>query len=189
LTDNTSFALPPVVTSGITSGNLSGNQTQVQSVRPDIRQVSTGSVLNIAPTITKDKKHVLLNIVTTQSQYFDAKKQRVEAALPSAGGGVEMQTWDMTLLPDTETATIMTRVSVPDGGTLLLGGHKIVSEIDKEAGVPILGKLPIIGALFSNKSTVRDRKILLILVKPTIMLQPEKDQEALQARATDSKEY
>ena len=36
----------------------------------------------------------------------------------------------------------------------------------------------VIGTLFGNRSKVRDRKILLILVKPTIMLKDERDQEA-----------
>jgi len=62
-----------------------------------------------------------------------------------------------------------------------LGGHKLASEQDKEAGVPILSKIPIIGRLFTNRSSVRDQKILLILVKPTILLQEEAEQEAIAA--------
>jgi general secretion pathway protein D len=73
----------------------------------------------------------------------------------------------------------MTRVSIPDGGTLLLGGQKITSEIEKEAGVPILSKIPIIGRLFSNRSIIKDHKILLILVKPVIMLQEEGEAAAI----------
>ena len=73
----------------------------------------------------------------------------------------------------------MTRLSVPDSGTLLMGGQKITAEVEKEAGVPILSKIPIIGRLFSNRSIVRDQKILLILVKPTIMLQEEREAEAI----------
>jgi type II secretory pathway component GspD/PulD (secretin) len=62
-----------------------------------------------------------------------------------------------------------------------LGGQRITIEVDKEAGVPILSKIPIIGRLFSNRSTVKDQKILLILVKPTIMLQEEREAEAIAA--------
>jgi type II secretory pathway component GspD/PulD (secretin) len=68
---------------------------------------------------------------------------------------------------------------VPDRGTLLLGGHKIMAQFDKEAGVPVLSKIPVLGRLFSNRSSVRDQKVLLILVKPTIILQEETDQEAV----------
>jgi general secretion pathway protein D len=75
----------------------------------------------------------------------------------------------------------MTRVSVPDGGTLLLGGQKITAEIEKEVGVPILSKIPILGMVFSNRSKVRDSRILLILVKPTVILQEEREKEAIAA--------
>jgi hypothetical protein len=33
--------------------------------------------------------------------------------------------------------------------------------------------------LFSNRTTIRDEKILLILVKPTIILQEEAENEAI----------
>jgi type II secretory pathway component GspD/PulD (secretin) len=46
-------------------------------------------------------------------------------------------------------------------------------------GVPILSKIPILGRLFSNRSTIEDEKILLILVKPTIILQEETEHEAI----------
>jgi type II secretory pathway component GspD/PulD (secretin) len=72
-------------------------------------------------------------------------------------------------------------VNVPDEGTLLLGGQKIAAEIEKEAGVPILSKIPLLGRLFSNRTIVKDHKILLILVKPTIILQEEREQEAIAA--------
>jgi len=96
------------------------------------------------------------------------------------GANGTVQTYTVTV-PETETSQVMTRVSVPDTGTLLLGGQKITAEIEKEAGVPILSKVPLLGRLFSNRSRIRDHKILLILVKPTIILQEEREAEALAA--------
>jgi type II secretory pathway component GspD/PulD (secretin) len=51
--------------------------------------------------------------------------------------------------------------------------------VNKEVGVPILSKIPLLGRLFSNRSSIRDEKILLILVKPTIILQAEAEHEAI----------
>ena len=47
--------------------------------------------------------------------------------------------------------------------------------------MPVLSKIPIIGRLFTNRSKIADQKILLILVKPTIILQEEADAEAIAA--------
>jgi type II secretory pathway component GspD/PulD (secretin) len=68
---------------------------------------------------------------------------------------------------------------VPDGGTLLLGGQTVTTETEKETGVPVLSKIPIIGRAFSGQSKVKDQQILLLLVKPRIILMHETDQEAL----------
>ena len=45
-------------------------------------------------------------------------------------------------LPQTEIARVQTRVLVPDGGTILLGGQKITSE--KKDGRKVLKKLLVL---------------------------------------------
>jgi type II secretory pathway component GspD/PulD (secretin) len=82
------------------------------------------------------------------------------------------------LLPDQSFARINTTVSIPDGGTVLLGGMKQVGEVEVEAGVPILSKIPVLKRAFSNKSTVKDTRTLLILMKAKIIIQKEAEDEA-----------
>ena len=53
-------------------------------------------------------------------------------------------------LPSFSFVTVTTTVSVPDGGTVLLGGIKRLSEGRNEFGVPILSKIPYINRLFTN---------------------------------------
>ena len=95
-------------------------------------------------------------------------------------GGQEIVDVPITV-PETEYSQVMTRVSVPDKGTLLLGGQKITVEVDKEAGVPVLSKIPLLGRAFRNRSFLKDQQILLILVKPTIILQEEREADAIAA--------
>jgi len=191
LQDYISYALPPTVTQG-NQNTLGGTSTSQGIYAPQsIGYLPIGSTLTITPTITKDKKHVLLNIMTNQTDLLRFKQHTVQAPIPGTGtgtntGGGTTNTAATVLtyqveVPETETANVGTRVSVPDRGTLLLGGHKISAAIDKEAGVPILSKIPIVNLLFSNRSSVRDQKVLLILVKPTIILTDETDQEAVAA--------
>jgi type II secretory pathway component GspD/PulD (secretin) len=75
------------------------------------------------------------------------------------------------------TQQIRTTVSVPDGGTLLIGGLKLSGERDVDAGVPILSRIPVLKRAFSNTSNVKDDQVLLILIKPTIIIQEEKEAE------------
>jgi general secretion pathway protein D len=73
-----------------------------------------------------------------------------------------------------ETVTaVHTRVTVPDGGTVLLGGVNINGETEVEAGLPVLSKVPFLKPLTTSHSHAKDDQILLILVKPTIIIDKE----------------
>jgi type II secretory pathway component GspD/PulD (secretin) len=187
LLDYISYALPPTTTQG-TTGTVSGTTTTQGIYAPQsIGYMPVGSTLAISPTVTKDKKHVLLNIMTNQTDLLRFKQHTVQAPISGTTGGGGTTPTAATVLtyqvqvPEIETANVGTRVSVPDRGTLLLGGHKLTAATDREVGVPILSKIPILNMLFNNRSSIRDEKVLLILVKPTIILQDEMDQEAIAA--------
>jgi general secretion pathway protein D len=79
-------------------------------------------------------------------------------------------------LPTFEFATVSTTVSVPDGGTVLLGGVKRLSEERREEGVPMLSKLPYISRLFKNVGIGRTTQSLMMMVTPRIIIQEEEEQ-------------
>jgi general secretion pathway protein D len=150
------------------------------TVEYDDRSLITGTLMNITPTIMNDKKHVLLNIVTELRDFLGFIDNPIQLPILTGETAPENSVYTVPL-PETEISRVETRVSVPDGGTLLLGGQKITTEVEEETGVPVLSKIPILGRLFSNRSEVRDSRILLILVKPTIILQEEAEAEAIAA--------
>ncbi len=151
----------------------------IGNVNYETRRVTSGTILNVTPTITPDKKYVLLNITAQLIDFLGFRKQTIDVGLFGLGSSDDNQ---LTLeFPQTETSRVQTRVSVPDGGTVLLGGQKLTVIEEKEAGVPILSKVPVIGRLFSNRSKVKDQRVLLILVKPTIILREEAEAEAMAA--------
>ena len=177
------YALPPNISygaggygGGLGGGLGGGFGGYGSSLSQNYGSVPTGTILNITPTITPDKKHVLLNIVTEMRKFLGFETTTVETPIPTGTGAVSKYE---IKLPQTEISRVQTRVSVPDGGTLLLGGQKITEEVERETGVPVLSKIPFIGRAFSNRSKIKDSKILLILVKPTIILQEERDAEEI----------
>jgi len=140
--------------------------------------IQTGVTMSITPTITADKKYVLLRISAYLNDLLADGAGQGSAVGIIPGVGTVSNSFD---LPTTQLTSIQTRVSVPDRGTVLLGGQTLTAQTELEAGAPILSKLPILGRLFSNRSKTSDKKILLILVKPTIMLQEETEQDAIGA--------
>jgi general secretion pathway protein D len=138
---------------------------------PTTSTVTPGVILNITPVISADRKYVIMRISTTYAEL----KSLENFAFGQVGSGTTVQ--NLTIqVPSMESAVTQTRVSVPDRGTLLIGGQKVSAQVEKEEGVPVLDKIPVIGRLFENRSKIRDEKILLILIEPRIIIQPEEEQ-------------
>jgi type II secretory pathway component GspD/PulD (secretin) len=136
---------------------------------------SSGITMYITPTITEDKKYVLLNISAQLEELTDNPITQTIGFVD----GVEQT--ELISYPTTQTSSVETRVQVPDRGTVLMGGLTLTANIEKDYGVPILNKIPLIGRLFSNRSQVQDKRILLILVKPAIVLKAEAEEDAISA--------
>jgi type II secretory pathway component GspD/PulD (secretin) len=77
--------------------------------------------------------------------------------------------------PTFTSVTIQTTVSVPDGGTVLLGGMKILNEGRNEYGPPILSKIPYIDRLFKNVGYGKDTSSLLLMVTPRVIINAEEE--------------
>jgi type II secretory pathway component GspD/PulD (secretin) len=78
--------------------------------------------------------------------------------------------------PVQEIVTVTTTVSVPDGGTVLLGGIKRLREGRNMAGVPILNKIPYVSRLFKNTGVGRETESLMLMVTPRIIIQEEEEE-------------
>jgi Flp pilus assembly secretin CpaC len=143
---------------------------------PDV--TASGVRLIVQPTVSADRKYVTLSLQPTITKLKNLVNFPVfGVSTPNnAGGGVpgNINVFQANIqLPIINVTAVNTIVSVPDGGTLLLGGQTIAGEIEIEEGVPILSKIPFIKRLFTNRSTAKDESVLLILVKPTIIMHRE----------------
>ncbi len=148
---------------------------------PIIDTVQTGVRLVVQPTVSADRKYVTLSLQPQVSSLVGLTNFPVFgiANQNNTGTGTgTTQVFQATIqLPILDITSVNTIVSVPDGGTLLLGGQTLAGETEMEEGVPILSKIPFIKRLFTNRSMAKDERILLILVKPTIIIQREVEQQ------------
>ena len=86
------------------------------------------------------------------------------------GGNITVQQ------PVFEIVNVATTVSVPDGGTVLLGGIKRLREGRTMDGVPILNKIPYLSPLFKNTGIGRETESLMLMVTPRIIIQEEEEE-------------
>ena len=72
-------------------------------------------------------------------------------------------------IPSKATTQVSTRMLVPNGKTVFLGGLIKHSVGDSREGVPILGDVPVVGALFSNDATNIISTEIVVLITPQIV--------------------
>jgi hypothetical protein len=77
--------------------------------------------------------------------------------------------------PSFTNVNISTTVVCPDGGTVLLGGLKTVSEGRNEFGPPFLSKIPYLNRLFKNVGIGRESRHVMVMVTPRIIINSEEE--------------
>jgi general secretion pathway protein D len=77
---------------------------------------------------------------------------------------------DSNSIPTIATKYIKTTVSAPNCSTIVLGG--LIQDDNKKqtSGIPLLSRIPIVGALFRNTKKDAIRRELLILMRPEVAL-------------------
>lgn len=75
----------------------------------------------------------------------------------------------LTGIPSQTTTEVTARMIVPDGRTIFVGGL-IKNRVEESTrGVPIVGKIPVIGRLFSNRQKTNTNTETVVLVTPRIV--------------------
>jgi general secretion pathway protein D len=176
---------------------------------PVITVLNEGTAVNVEAVVSNDRRFVRLTLVPFFSQigkiqefqFEGSKSSRAKSSdersgadvkVPgatglvglangfSSSGEIEQRSNGTTLqLPEFLFTTVTTTVSVPDGGTVLLGGVKRLREGRNEFGVPILSKVPYVNRLFKNVGLGRTTDSLMLMVTPRIIIQEEEEERLL----------
>ncbi|MGI2026741.1 type II secretion system protein GspD [Endozoicomonas acroporae] len=68
----------------------------------------------------------------------------------------------------TNTRKINTTITVQDGQTVFLGGLRTVESVEGSTGVPILSDIPLLGKLFSSRTTEKKALNLVVAIRASI---------------------
>lgn len=144
------FQVSSIVSSTSASTATPGTTGTVLETRVEFRDV--GLKLSLTPAIHPTGE------VTVELSF---EISSVGAPIPGVSNG--------ELLVPINTRNLDTFIKVKDGETRLLGG--LIQDIDTDGRrrIPILGDLPVIGWLFSNRETTRSRTDVLVALTPRIV--------------------
>jgi general secretion pathway protein D len=164
--------------------------------QPVIVVLNEGTLMSIQAVVSDDRRYVRLTVVPFFTDIGDVQTFTFEGTTSSTSSkssaiseegedniseeesesdevihsGVTVQ------LPEFSVITVATTVSVPDGGTVLLGGIKRLNEGRNEYGVPLLSKVPYVNRLFRNVGIGREANSLMMMVTPRIIIQEEEEE-------------
>ena len=169
--------------------------------QPIITLIPDGTNLSVQATVSEDRRFVRLNlspffseITDVQTFTFDGRSSTevstdsvLDDLLDLVDGGANSDDGDDELVTENSGVTVQqpvvaftsvnTVVSVPDGGTVLMGGIKRMSEERQEQGVPMLSNIPYINRLFKNVGIGQETSNLMMMVTPRILIQEELEED------------
>ena len=115
------------------------------------------------PFTTLDRLEVGIKLkVTPQINEGNAVKLTIEQEVSGRNGDIEGN-------PIVAKREIKTTVLADNGATVVLGGLIDEDVQQSESKVPLLGDIPVLGALFRSTSSSKRKRNLMIFIKPTIM--------------------
>ena len=125
------------------------NQTQETF---SVSTITIGTILAVTPQIDGDRM-ITLDVLPAIT--------RLQAIVTSPDG---RQT-----APVTEVKQASTIVRLRDGETAIIGGLISEETAETERRIPLLGKIPLIGAAFRSKANLRARTELVIFLTPRLV--------------------
>ena len=132
-----------------------GGSTATDNFSLEWLSVMDGISLWVSPEITPNGEGVRLAVHPQWSQ----KENDVEFVYKDS----------VMSYPEMSIQELDTRVTVPSGCTLLLGGLIKTTNAKTESKVWLLGDIPWIGRIFRWQETTVKRENLMVLMKPTIL--------------------
>ncbi|WP_395541051.1 type II secretion system secretin GspD [Neotabrizicola sp. sgz301269] len=149
---------------------------QIGDQVPIAMQTSTSTGTGDAPTITQIDYRDTGIILRVKPRIGDGGRvtleisQEVSDVAANTASGIDS--------PTIRQRKVQTSVALGNGQTLALGGLVQEGNSVSRSGVPGASKIPVVGNLFGNKKSRKNRTELLILIRPRVVTN---DQEALAA--------
>jgi general secretion pathway protein D len=119
------------------------------------------------------------NVVTTTSSYIDTGVLVQVTPHINAGGLVTLDVQAEVSnpgnpavagdAPPISTRSVQTLVAVPSGETMVMGGLITETKQNSTSGLPLVNRIPILGALFGNQDYKNNRTELVLFVTPRVV--------------------
>ncbi|HBP23669.1 MAG TPA: hypothetical protein DEA08_38565 [Planctomycetes bacterium] len=146
-------------------------QVVAEVADPIIATFQEGIVLDVRPTISSDRKYITLDLKPTLATLVGGDFRQIPVNL----GTISNAAINVNIeVPEVTLQEVFTSVTIPDGGSALLGGFRQINHKEEHSGVPFIDHVPLVNKLFSRDGELFETQSILILVTArTIALREE----------------
>ena len=138
------------------------NYNYVRSIssdnEPEIGNIPDGIIFDVQPFVSADHRYITLVLQPQLRTWLGFLQFQYAVGLNR-----------IIQVPTTELKSIATTLTVPDGGTVLVGGLAEANEAAGVAGVPIISGIPLLRYLFRSWTEAESRRSLVVLVTAEIV--------------------
>ncbi len=146
---------------GVSTLSGNGNATTTIIFKP------FGILMDVTPVVSDD------GVITAQIRTEVSQPDFTIGVVPPGGGGI---------IPGFSQRQAQTEVTIEPGGTLALGGLISNNITQTRREIPLLSRIPVLGALFSSKRFQKNETELVIFVTPRLLETKLKDGQMAPAR-------
>jgi len=142
--------------------------------QPEVAQYEQGISWSVRPVISFDRKYITIRVRPRMMAFDPARSRNETMTRTTVIGGttgarvVGVVTFPF-FLPVIETTQLQTTLTVPDGGTVLLGGLIQENRLENISGIPLLSSVPFIGRALRNETRNNTKQNLVIMVSGKII--------------------
>lgn len=147
------------VTGVSTTTNNNANGTGVTTPSVTLQPFFSGVVLDVTPQID-DQGNIILHVHPSVSQVSTVNK--------AVNLGVALGSLSLPLA-SSSTSEMDSIVRGQNGQVVAIGGLMRQATTSDRSGVPGIGGLPVVGALFRSTGEVVQKRELVVLIKPTVI--------------------
>lgn len=97
----------------------------------------------------------------------------------------QIQETTVDTIPTVRRSVVSTQAMVGENQVLMIGGYNNQQRTAENNKVPVLGSVPVLGLLFSNKMESNQSRERMFLIKPRLVTLPNAAQVALEQLRTD----
>ncbi len=146
---------------------------------PEIGNVPEGIIFDVQPFVSADRRYITVVLQPQQRELIAMTSFSFSTGLEDTDDifGAVALVGRTVQVPTTRLRSLGTTVTIPNGGTLIVGGFSEVEERAGVAGIPFIEAIPLLNKVLRGFDNAEGRRSLLLLITAEIVRDVFSDEE------------